>query len=276
MTDDSELLASAYLDGDVTAEERARVETDPALLAHVDALRAAREQLRDVEPLGDERTSDLVASALAARQAWRNPPRPIPAPSWRSPGRWLAAAAAVLAIGAVGVVAATTLNSGSSDDDSAAVFVADTDADAADDGASGGADAFEDESARTEAAEGAGAPAAPLASEAPSELADVATEETTTAAGELGEHDAAGRVVLVGPDELAAYGSASAEPDQAPMPAVSACEPEPGQRVVGPATYAAAPGGTEREVVVVVDDDAGVVSALDATTCQPVAAVPAD
>ena len=50
MTDDLTLLASAYLDGEATPDERARVEADPALLAEVERLRsgtrhAARRQV---------------------------------------------------------------------------------------------------------------------------------------------------------------------------------------------------------------------------------------
>ncbi len=50
MNDDMTLLASAYLDGDVTADERARVEGDPTLLAEVERLRSVRLLLADVEP----------------------------------------------------------------------------------------------------------------------------------------------------------------------------------------------------------------------------------
>ena len=50
MNDDLTLLASAYLDGDVTADERARVENDAEVLAEVDRLRSARALLGDVEP----------------------------------------------------------------------------------------------------------------------------------------------------------------------------------------------------------------------------------
>ena len=40
--DDLIILASAYLDGDVTADERVRVESSPELLAEVDRLRTVR------------------------------------------------------------------------------------------------------------------------------------------------------------------------------------------------------------------------------------------
>ena len=50
MNDDLTLLASSYLDGDVTADERALVETDPDALAEVERLRSVRALLGDVEP----------------------------------------------------------------------------------------------------------------------------------------------------------------------------------------------------------------------------------
>ena len=47
MNDDLTLLASAYLDGEATPDERARVEADPSLLREVERLRAARATLLD-------------------------------------------------------------------------------------------------------------------------------------------------------------------------------------------------------------------------------------
>ena len=50
MNDELTLLASAYLDGDVAADERARVEEDAVAMAEVDRLRAVRALLGDPEP----------------------------------------------------------------------------------------------------------------------------------------------------------------------------------------------------------------------------------
>src|SRR3954467_5439236 len=63
LTDDE--LASAYLDGEVTADERARVESDRALLARVDLLRSARDALMaaPLEP------TDAAAKDAAIRAA---------------------------------------------------------------------------------------------------------------------------------------------------------------------------------------------------------------
>ena len=73
MNDDLTLLASAYLDGDVTADERARVEADPALLVEVDRLRYVRVLLADVEPSSISVRESLLANAL---DAWDRVPAP--------------------------------------------------------------------------------------------------------------------------------------------------------------------------------------------------------
>jgi hypothetical protein len=66
MNDDLTLLASAYLDGDVTADERARVENDPELAAEVERLRSVRALLADVEPSSITVRESLLANALDA------------------------------------------------------------------------------------------------------------------------------------------------------------------------------------------------------------------
>ena len=67
MNDDLTLLASAYLDGDVTADERARVEADPELIAEVERLRYVKVLLADTEP---SPISVELCSFLFAGQQW--------------------------------------------------------------------------------------------------------------------------------------------------------------------------------------------------------------
>jgi hypothetical protein len=146
MNDDLTLLASAYLDGDVTADERARVENDSAALAEVDRLRSVRALLGDVEPQAISVREAQLATAL---EVWdRLPERertgarrdgtpagidaaavagaasvtaPTPLSSRRRSGRststrWLTgAAAALVLVLAAGV--ALQLSSSSSDDE---------------------------------------------------------------------------------------------------------------------------------------------------------------
>ncbi|MGI9644377.1 MAG: hypothetical protein ACR2O6_03605 [Ilumatobacteraceae bacterium] len=66
MNDDPIELASAYLDGDVTPDERAIVEASPDLLAEVEQLRLVRGLLADVEPSAISAREEHLAAALAA------------------------------------------------------------------------------------------------------------------------------------------------------------------------------------------------------------------
>lgn len=59
-------LASAYLDDDLDATQRAAVTADPATMARVEAFRAVRAALKDVEPVVDSTRTAAVAAALAA------------------------------------------------------------------------------------------------------------------------------------------------------------------------------------------------------------------
>ena len=49
-TDEQYLLASAYLDGELTDDERRLAEADPAVMAEVEQLRALQAEIADVEP----------------------------------------------------------------------------------------------------------------------------------------------------------------------------------------------------------------------------------
>ncbi|MGB0113007.1 MAG: hypothetical protein WBP59_07280 [Ilumatobacteraceae bacterium] len=66
MNDDLTLLASAYLDGAADADERARVENDPAAFAEVERLRSVRMLMADVEPSSISTREQHLAGALAA------------------------------------------------------------------------------------------------------------------------------------------------------------------------------------------------------------------
>lgn len=65
MTDDQFELASAYLDGAVTDEERARVEGDDELLALVRELRSISVELSDAPPASTDAREAAVTAALA-------------------------------------------------------------------------------------------------------------------------------------------------------------------------------------------------------------------
>ena len=125
-----ELLVAAYVDGEATPDEQARVEGDPALLALVARHRAAKAAVADVRPLSSARRDSLLAAALAEHATGRSPAdepndaaaaeatvRPIspPAPS-RRPMRWLGAAAAIVAVLAGFAALASVLGNGDDDD----------------------------------------------------------------------------------------------------------------------------------------------------------------
>jgi len=128
--DISELIlrASAYLDGELSADEMARAEADPAVMAEVEALRALQVQLADVDPPDDDTRERAIAAALdefdllhgAGAAAADSTPAPSPdrppnvVPFRPRPAytRWLTAAAAVVGIGVLGAVIAGTQGGG--------------------------------------------------------------------------------------------------------------------------------------------------------------------
>jgi hypothetical protein len=146
MNDELTLLASSYLDGDVTDDERARVLGDPDLLAEVDRLRAVRALLGDVEPpaisvreaqlataldiwerlpererTGARRDATPVGVDAAAVAGAASVTAPTPISGRRRPTstRWLTGAAAAMVLVLAGGVA-LQLRSESNDDSSSA------------------------------------------------------------------------------------------------------------------------------------------------------------
>ncbi len=255
MNDDQLLHASAYLDGDVDATERARAEADPEVMLEVDRLRAVRSALRDVEAPDPGRREQALAAALAAfgdeaAPAAVPPPPPAVPLARRQPRSWwggVLAAAAALVVVVGGVVVLRGAGGGGGDDDSASIATARDEL------------TLSEESASSDA--GAAAPAAPRdgadneSQEAPA--ATESAEDTATGGPSAAGSLAAGSVPeLSGPDELVAFATSAAR-SSAPVVDTSSC-PQPGT-FVGPATYAGTP------VEVYVDDTT--VTAVDATSC---------
>lgn len=220
-------LVSAYLDDEVTPAERARVETDPELLARVTALRAVSDQVRAVEPVLAGDRDDAVAAALAAFELPLTvtppvlaPPVPVPADelaerrvvrerrasrSWR----WVGAAAAVAALG-VGV---GQLDFGGADLDTAADMAADT---SDDQSVAAAAEARTDAgSAETTAKDGE--TISEIGGAADVEMAESGdAADTTTAAASAEEDDAVATFsvavpVLATDDELRTYARSAVE-----------------------------------------------------------------
>lgn len=155
MNDDLSLLASAYLDDEVSADERALIEADQATMAEVDRMRSVRALLADSEPpsisgreqhlaaalsawdrlpdaertgaLRDATPPDADRAAVAGAAALSTPTRVAERRATRT-NRWLIAAAAALVMVLVGGVALQL--QGGADDDNMAV-ISETDASAA-------------------------------------------------------------------------------------------------------------------------------------------------
>ncbi|MCU0259750.1 MAG: zf-HC2 domain-containing protein [Ilumatobacteraceae bacterium] len=218
MTDDLTLRASAYLDGELDPVERAAVEADPAAMTEVERLRFVAGVVRDVPAPSDAAREGAIAAALAELAPAPSRAGAIPVPArQRSTQRWLAVAAALVAVAGLGVVA-TAVVGGDDDTDEAsdaqtleAPAATEAPAAAVAEAESSVDDASADRS--SEAAEGAtpeALTAAPAGTEAPQgggaeapTDGDVATTTIATAA------------VVSTPDELAAY-VASVPPVEGP------------------------------------------------------------
>lgn len=121
MNDEQYFLANSYLDGELTDEERRIAEADPEVMAEVDQLRALRDDVRAVPPPSGETRDAAVAAAMAEfAPAAMTPvervepvvparPRPVAA-------RYLAIAAALVAVAGLGIVVSQADFGGGDDD----------------------------------------------------------------------------------------------------------------------------------------------------------------
>jgi len=294
MNDDLTLLASSYLDGDVTADERALVETDPEALAEVERLRSVRALLGDVEPpmisvreahlaaaldawdrlpaaertgARRDRTPLGIDAAAAAGAASVTAPTPLNNRRRQTSARWLTGAAAAMVLVLAGGVA---LQLGSSDDSDSS---SDTGADAAD------SEAFI-------ATERAGNPAD--AQQAPADAADAVGELDTGVADPPPPGENSGLDQLDDQTDLADFASAAVGAPSAPeVPTATSATggdlteaetpladtefplcPRLGiDLVVGPAIY------VDEPVVVGIDEGRNLAIAYEAATCTEVARV---
>ena len=305
MNDDdlSELIlrASAYLDGELDADEVARAEADPAVMTEVGRLSALQAQIRNVTPAAADARESAVAAALAEFDAVHAPAaRPAPAaqparvvpfrprPSYT---RWLTAAAAVVAVGVLGVV---IVNGAGGDDDEAGTAALDQtassiDAEFARTAEATAESAFAEGSANAEAAApsfaATAAPAADVFAEnaedsAAEDLAaeDLAADEapaTTVAAASSTQPFDPGRPIL-DELELAAVGAELVrQREQGVLPPTpnTECVLAPFEEL-SLGTYQAADGA--REVLIAVDPETQQTAAFDIDTCERVAASAVD
>lgn len=308
MTDDQFFLANAYLDGELTAEERTRAEADPEVMAEVAELRAIQDMVRDVEPPTASARDDAIAAAMAvfgdgaaAATATPAPVLPIPHRARPAYGRYLAVAAGVLGVGLLGVAIA---NSGlGGDDDSASEPAADEPAAdetaevaAADEPASDdGVDRMVEESAADDAAdEPASEPASddaayepaadepasdePMADKPADEPADEPADAEEPASepadtGDTGLPPVVLGQVLTTPEELGSYGNLLIglrdRGELPPTPLHSCAE---FTNALGRVEYldALQPDAPPLDLLLDVREDQGYVVAFDPEACVPV------
>lgn len=125
MNDEQNLLANAYFDGELTAEERRFAEADPEVMTEVEHLRALQFDLRDVAaPTPDAREAAIGAAmaafgtATTAATATATAPA-IPFRKRPAYARYLGVAAAIVAVAGLGIVISQS-DLGGGDDDSSA------------------------------------------------------------------------------------------------------------------------------------------------------------
>lgn len=310
MNDEHYLLANAYVDGELTADERALAEADPDVMSEVELLLVLQTRVRKVDPPTASAREAAMTAAMAAFPA--AVPKPAPAinaavrntavvPLRRRPAyaRYLGLAAAVVAVGLLGTVVVSGLRSG--DDDSAASEPAPgaaTEAladEPASEPAAQNADRLTD-SFETDTAEGDGqldmddsAAAAPTddlagsAADAELPASEPASESADQAAEEPAEESAANdgdfeqplidpTQPLTGATDLGAYGAYLVE-----LQAAGELPPTPNTRCPQPGLL----GQTQYvfddvlvDVYIVVDDQNRTVSAIDPDTCEVLAVGP--
>lgn len=126
MNDDQYLLASAYLDGELSPDDWARAASDPEVMAIVEQMRALATALADADPPGAATRDRAIEAALTELR-----PVVVPLSSSRRPiGAWLGVAAAAVVVLAVGAVVVTANRGGDDFDaagDEASVVTADAD-----------------------------------------------------------------------------------------------------------------------------------------------------
>lgn len=306
MNDDQYLLASTYVDGELTADQRELAESDPDVMSEVDRLLDLQTQLRSVEPPSAEAREVAIGAAMAEFSALASRPAPpINAKTTtvqfrRRPAyaRYLGIAAAVVAVAMLGFVVATGVRPGATDDDSSSDAALDVAAEQpadepASEPAAGDFDrdliesdgAFADDMAEGDATAEAAAPAAELdadtgssadepAAEAADEAADEPAQEPADAASEPADEAELGTVPpefdadlpLATANELGAYGAYLLGLTTSNMLPPTPETSCPQQVILGSTQYLF--DGLPIDVLIAVDDQLRTVTAVHPDTCE--------
>lgn len=284
MNDDQYLLASAYLDGELTGDQRVAAEADPDVMSEVDRMLALQVQVRSVEPPSATAREAAIGAAMAAFSvAGLRPAPPAEAVTRtvefrRRPlsTRYLGVAAALVAIGMLGLVVANGLKTG--DDD--AFSSQNTKDQSADQPAAAEVERVVAEPAESAEAEDAASIAAPAqdlpasaagADQPASESDGAVTEEAAIEPAADTDVNAAPPAIdpdqpLTTPAELGGYGAYLVELRQAgvlPATPETACSQ---QVILGSSQYVL--DGLMIDVLVAVDEQQRTVSAIDPDTCE--------
>ena len=126
MNDEQIFLANAYLDGELTADERRIAEADPEVMTEVEQLRALQTELRAVPPPSADARESAISAAMASfgstatdESVSDHAPTAAPVVPFRprpAYAKFLAVAAAVVAVAGLGIV--VSQNSRGDDDSS--------------------------------------------------------------------------------------------------------------------------------------------------------------
>lgn len=266
--------ASAYLDGQLEADERAVVEGDPDALALVDSFARIRAELSDVLPADDAARAAAIAAALGEFDARHDAGPPAaaaaavvtPLPSRRDRGyRVLMGVAAAVVIAVVGI-AAINSSKGNDNNSSAAVAPEQTveppqlkiaaDTAAADAGNAAGA-----------APAGTAAPGAASIESAVTALPEINSKQELAAFARSFESATApapaGSTTVAAASATTAAAATGVNDSSFQSPCLTTGVTELGQVV-----YSGKPA------VVVVDNATGTVKALDAADCSVLETVP--
>jgi hypothetical protein len=236
--DPAVIAASAYLDGEATEAERLLVETDPTVRSLSEQFATVSRQLRDLQAGDSVDLEPALAAALGAFDQRRS--------RWGS-GSVLKIAAALLMIGALGVVAAN-LGSGSTEDS---------------------VDQFSDS-----VSPAPGLTDAEQLAEVSESLGDASTDAESQMSMSQSDHDAASEAESIwpefdGPDQLAEFARSMVDADAVTSRAATRVDPRwlecaaTESLVLGPARYQ----GSEALIVVLDIEQAARVQAIDPTTC---------
>jgi hypothetical protein len=249
--------ASAYLDDELDAAERASTSADPEAMALVESFTQLRQALGELAPVADEVRAAALSAALAQFDVRQNVLATAPARVTRLPTRWQrayrvlggAAAAAVIA-----VLLVAALNSAKGSDTKSSSTV--------------GPDAAGSQRVEMPAGSAAMAPGATTAAAGTAALGAASTKMAAAAlpavnsSGDLAQYASSFAADSVAAPQAAA-GASPAPTELVPVPALppTSCLAST-DTVLGPISVFGAPAWAVR------DTSTGVVRAIDATDCH--------